>query len=271
VAQEAEQTLLRHLPAKADEDFFNTRLLFRLEQAAQGIGTELTGLLGYDDTIPFEVGLLETEKQNKMESNTGADIIVIVYLKLENGKSHTRAALIQGKIETADYVTNVFREATADFARNHQIKALTARNRHGYYFVYPTDRVARPIIAAPASDFLNQLCTNNPAVDNVSLLRESRCAVRTDVGGVDLATFFGRVLFKKQHQFKTVGDALKFFGQPVGELGARARDTASLLAQKLVLFEVGGRIPELDMKLIKQLGFSRTPPERDSDYSGPLV
>jgi len=268
MAHKAEKLLMDALPAEPDEDFYNSRLLVRLDEAVRSDGRTLTNLLGYDSTVPFEIGLLETEKQKKTESNTGADFILIVYLQLENGGSHTCAVLIQGKMETSPYVTNIFREKTTIFTANHQIRALTAENRPGYYFVYPLDRERRPIIVDRAQDFLEQVRGNNTNIKDVSLLKQRQCYVQTDRDGIDLATFFGRELFKKEHWFGSVGDAVQSFGQPVTELGLNARETASILAKRLVLVEIGGRVPQDDMKLVEALGFKRKPIPEEPEYSG---
>ncbi len=270
IAHQAEHNLLDFLPVEPDEELCNTRLISSLADTARARGRELTSLLGYDKTVPVEVGLLETEKQKKTESNTGADFILIVYIMFENGKGCTFAALVQGKMETGEYVTNVFRKKTATFGTNHQIRALTAPNRNGYYCVYPIDSELRPIVVAPANDFLSQVLANNPDTDDVSRLRESQCGVKTDSAGVDLATFLGKVLFQRKHRFATIGKAVGTLGEPIKELGPKAADTASILAKRLVLVEVGGRVPEKHMREIRALGYKRRePPALTPAFGGP--
>lgn len=249
------------LPAKADENAFNGRVLTALMSAARKEGRLLAYQLGYDERYPLELGVLETERQ-VIEPNVGADFCILIYFKKEDGDAIVCAALVQGKIEgeglTDAYTTNIFRDSS--FGVNHQIRSLTSPEKDGYYMVYPRSRATRPIVVAPAQDFLEQVLRSNPrACGDVSRLKKGDCKVRIERASVDLATFLGGVLFDPRHRCSDIGDAIAKFGEPVEGFGARARDTTFLLAERMVLVEIGGRVPETEMTVIEAFGYQRKP------------
>ncbi|WP_157949080.1 hypothetical protein [Neorhizobium huautlense] len=155
IAHVAERNLMGDdLPAKADENAFNGRLLTALMSAARKEGRLLAYQLGYDEHYPPELGVLETERQ-VIEPNVGADFCILVYFKKQDGNAIVCAALVQGKMEgeglTDAYTTNIFRDSS--FGVNHQIRALTSPEKDGYHAVYLRSRATRPIVVATAQDF----------------------------------------------------------------------------------------------------------------------
>ncbi|PDT01604.1 hypothetical protein [Rhizobium chutanense] len=263
LGHKAEHDVINQLPAAPDEPIFNADVVASLKSTAQREGRGLARALGYDSEYPIEIGVLETEKV-VVEPNTGADFIIVAYLGLEDGDSIVSAAVVQGKMELEDtpFVTNIHRHAKG-FGRNHQIRALTAENRDGYYLIYPRDVHSRPMAVVPGHTLLREVRRLNRG-RSIEALTESKCNVRYDDSSVDLATFLGKVLIQPRNRHSSIGAALCAIGAPTAERGSAWVDVQDLLATRLVLIEIGGRVPQRGLDYLEALGFRRAPEQKAS-------
>ncbi|NEH46633.1 hypothetical protein GR215_33065 [Rhizobium leguminosarum] len=265
MGQKAEHDVITQLPAEPGESNFNGDVVASLKAAARSEGRKIASALGYDNAFPIEIGVLETEK-TVVEPNTGADFIIVAYLGQEDGHPIVCATVVQGKMENEKhpFVTNIYR-SSGSFGRNHQIRALTAPHRDGYYLIYPRNVRHRPLAIAPGQALLREVLCRNPG-EPIETLTKSKCEVRYEDVSIDLATFLGKVLVQPRNRFSSIGAALAAIGAPVSGLGPKAIDVQYLLAKRLVLIELGARAPQHDLDYVEALGFRRKPDE-DPSYN----
>lgn len=265
MGHKAEHDLITQLPAVPEEANYNGDVVAALKTTARSEGRKIASALGYDDAFPIEIGVLETEK-TVVEPNAGADFIVVAYLGQEDGQSIVSAAVVQGKMEVEGqpFVTNIYR-SSGSFGRNHQIKALTAAHRDGYYLIYPRNVRHRPLAIAHGHALLQAVLRGKPG-QTVGTLTKSKCDVRYEDVSIDLATFLGKVLVQPRNRHSSIGAALASIGAPVSGLGPKAADVQHLLAKRLVLIELGARAPQHDLDYVESLGFQRKP-GKDPSYN----
>ena len=263
MGHKAEHDAITDLPAEPDELTFNGDVVAGLKSAAKSEGRKIASALGYDGSFPIEIGVLETEK-TVVEPNTGADFIIVAYLGQEDGHPIVCAAVVQGKMEEKEdpFVANIYRHSE-NFGTNHQVKALTAAHRDGYYLIYSRNVRRRPIAIAPGQALLREVIRLNPRRP-IETLPKSKCNVRYEDVSVDLATFLGKVLVQPRYRHSSIGAALAAIGAPVSGLGAKAIDVQHLLAKRLVMIELGARAPQRDLDYVEALGFRRKPEEEPS-------
>jgi hypothetical protein len=152
-------------------------------------------------------------------------------------------------------MANVHRGSTTH-GGNHQLRALADKAQTACYAFYPNNREASPTSFVQVETVVNELERRLPDVAFRDM-KAKDCYVSIEAGAVDLPTFFSKLLLNGAGH-KTMSQAINDLGSPRPSLGDKARDMSSFLAKRLILVEVGSRIPQAELKPILELGFKRS-------------
>ena len=257
IAHAAEQAYLTSdLPSKPEEDDFNAALPAALQSAAKEHWPSMVTALGYSSSLPFEIGRF-TSTRKTIEPQTGLDFALLVYSRLEDGNPRIYTAIVQGKPEHAKkpFTANVYRRSKT-YGKNHQLRTLADKVQTSYYAFYPRNRVTSPTSIVPVKTIVDEFEGRHPGVA-LEAMKYSDCYVSTENGAVDLPTFFAK-LMTNHTSYETMAAAMKDLGSPRPSLGDKAQDMSQLLAKRLILVQVGSRIPEAELKPIFDLGYERS-------------